>query len=477
MGKFSISARLASRVNKDGTHAIIITYTYDRVTKDFQTSIAVTKDNWDSKKKLVALTSSDAVKFNNLIQEKQALLHKVATELSEPTHELVKYNFTEQAYLLSKQKVDPSFKMMPSNDVRTMQDLQDLTIPLKERLARDKKKKPRVEKEESIIEIEPADKDNKLFFDLQAAYIRELKLSKSVKAGTLKQRQSLFSNLRKFQEDTGFILTFQKINLDFYQAYGDWVLFTGGNYDNFFGSLIKRLKTWLTWVEEERQIAVNSRYKKFKVLREEFDVTYLNDQELQWLDEFRNHPTCKPSWIRIIDMTLFQCSIGCRWSDLEAANWYFDNGFLKGHTIKNDSAYMVPLNSSKWIKEILLKYNMTFKLPVRHSEKVEVISDVKYNKYIKDILKAMYASKGMYLDEADKKPVLKKRWGKLVQVGREFKWESISSHSNRRSFIGRMIKQGMSEKQIAKMVGSSSLPDLRKYYKVDEEDLLNAFQS
>jgi site-specific recombinase XerD len=306
---------------------------------------------------------------------------------------------------------------------------------------------------------------------MQKQYVEELTKTNAVKKSTLKQVNSLFNNLKKFAEAKQYPMTFGNMGFDFYQKYGDWVLVDEDNYDGFYGSLVKRLRTWLGWCVDEKGINVNPQFrsKKFKVLTEEFDVVYLTTKELEWLDEFRNHENCKPSWIRIIDMTLVQASVGCRYSDMVNASWYFEDDMLRGYTTKNASSYKIPVKSSKWI-QILKDYNMTFQLPVRHSTKIQVLSDVKFNKYLKECLRAMYAAHGLHIEEHEQ--LVKKHTKRGVPTfERKYKWEMITSHSLRRSFVSRMVRLNYKQEEVAFMIGTKNISELRKYFKLEIEDL------
>ena len=68
MVKFSISAKLKSRPNSDGTHLIQATYLYNRILKEYSTGYSCDRQSWDSVKKLVNSHTIDAVLANGKIQ-------------------------------------------------------------------------------------------------------------------------------------------------------------------------------------------------------------------------------------------------------------------------------------------------------------------------------------------------------------------------------------------------------------------------
>ena len=459
--KYSISARLHSRSNKDNTRSILVVLYFDKEKSVYPTGITIPEDEWDTDKQLVKVSYVHSVDFSATIQAIQLQLHSLIKVVNEPvTHHKVKKYFEMESKevgewkgILQSKDVDAS-KLNTVNaesgsladDFIQFKSIQDGNAAINNIVANAKVRRSkildRLEKSGIYTSDDKLRKDQELFLKMQVEYVKQLTQTNSVKLGTLKQVKSLFNNLAKFQSETGYPLTFANMGFDFYQKYGDWVLVAEGNFDGFYGSLVKRLRTWLGWCVDEEGIAVNAQFrsKKFKVLTEVFDVIYLSTTELEWLDAFRNHANCKPSWIRVIDMALVQASIGCRYSDMMDSSWYFDGEMLKGYTIKNSSTYIIPVKSSKWIS-ILKDYNMTFQLPVRHSKKVAALSDPKFNKYLKECLQAMYATHGLHMEDHEK--LVKKRTKRGVPTfERKFKWEMITSHSLRRSFVSRMVRLG-----------------------------------
>lgn len=506
MSKFSLSAKLSSRANADHTHAVHVVYLFNRTTTQYSTGVAVDKELWDSVKKLCVVRSPADVEANNTIQQIQALLHSIASGLPVPTHQLVKNAFERQKGCLEDatwfakqdkvvQQIEEtesfydvfgtiqntstmleyertSFReLMQEGAAMELKHQQAKTTQTKSKIVR-RLEKAGIYKTQEVVQEEHA-KDYKFFMEMKDAYLKELSDTDSVKKSTLKSKKSLFSNLARFKAATHFPLTFANIGFDFYKAYGDWLLIDEDNHDAYFGSMIKRLRTFLSWCVDERNIKVNPQFRsnKFKALKEEFDVVYLKTEELEWLDKFRNHSTCKPTWERVIDMALVQASIGCRYSDMVNSSWYFEGELLKGYTIKNDSTYRIPVKSSKWI-QILKKYNMTFVLPVRHSDRVKVLSSVKFNAYLKLVLQAMYHSRGLHMKEEEK--LVKKQTKRgVAEHTRWFKYELITSHSLRRTFVSRMVRAGYTVEEVGFMIGTKSLAELQKYFKLEEEDIAN----
>ena len=496
---FTIGARLDSKANKEGQRRIQVTYTYQRKTTEYKTELATDPALWDKSQQQLLVHSAEAAAANAKIQQIQRLLFQVASSIAEPDHELVRsgYNLAyathEAEAAVDKQTQQQQQLLVAATDTDSLLDVfttvhntQDMLRyqmqSVKESIAeidlytaRSKKSKliQRLENKGIYKSDKKLQEEQKYFVDMQTEYVNDMIQTDQIRPSTLRQMKSLFNNLNKFSQDKNYALTFDKMNLDFYKAYGDWVLKEQKNFDGYFGSLIKRLKTWLGWCLDEHNIQVNTQFrsKKFKAPREEKDVIYLKLNELEWMDEFRNHPTCKPSWIRVIDMALVQSSIGCRYSDMVNASWYYADDFLKGFTSKNSSKYIIPLKSSKWLM-ILKDYNMSFKMPVYNRPDAEhkVLSEQKFNKYIKLILQQMYLTKNLHI-EKNERIATKNTRRTIPVIGYEFKYNLISTHSFRRSFVSRMVRLGYNVDEVALMIGTKSIEELRKYFQLEEEDL------
>jgi hypothetical protein len=95
--------------------------------------------------------------------------------------------------------------------------------------------------------------------------------NKTVTDGTRKQRISLINTLRKFSEAKSFELSFRKMDMEFYSAFGDYILFYRDSYNANFGKYIRILKMLLLECESEHGIDISSgfKWKRFKVLTEE----------------------------------------------------------------------------------------------------------------------------------------------------------------------------------------------------------------
>ena len=170
------------------------------------------------------------------------------------------------------------------------------------------------------------------------------------------------------------------------------------------------------------------------------------------------------NWELVKDIFLFQCSIGCRYSDiLQFKVNHFDFGGEKGTFSwvqqKTDKRVSVPINPIS--NDIYRKYSKGKSLTQNLFPK---LSNQKFNKSLKLLLK------DLKFNRLVSKP--KKIGSKVVNEDNKFLWEMISSHSGRKTFIKNMIDLGnMDYMTIMSMTGHKTIREFQKYVSVSPHDL------
>ena len=294
---------------------------------------------------------------------------------------------------------------------------------------------------------------------------------------TKTQRRSWLKLILEFSQKTNTSLSFDNFNLKFYAAYAQYLMFD--SYHNLFnasfGNNVKRLKTFLKWCENHKDITPHKQYKSFKVLTEEKQIenAYLDHYELNLLWNYHTHRESKEeSYEKIIDVCVFQNLTGLRFSDVTFAGGLkvvLVNGqkVLTGKTKKSRyrQTYQIPLALDSRIEQLLIKYNYTFH---------KVVSDGEYNRRIKEILKEMYWKYNMH---QQKYPIFRYKFDEQYIV-HYYKHEMITSHSNRRGWVSWVYKElRLPEVMILKIMGSKSNEELKKYIALDTTDILTAINN
>lgn len=170
------------------------------------------------------------------------------------------------------------------------------------------------------------------------------------------------------------------------------------------------------------------------------------------------------NWEMVKDIFLFQCSIGCRYSDIPHFKVnHFDfnrkTGMFSWIQQKTNKRVNVPVNEVSG--GIFRKYSRGKSLS---QPLFPTLSIQKFNKSLKFLLKDLNFNRLVSYP--------KKISSHLINTEDKFLWELISSHSGRRTFIKNMIDVGtMDYKTIMTMSGHKTFKEFEKYISVSPNDL------
>jgi integrase len=287
------------------------------------------------------------------------------------------------------------------------------------------------------------------FWDFLHTFIEEGKNNK--RPATVTNYLKLKRILIEFEQLDGIKISFESIDLNFYHRLQ--LFFSKRKLsDNYFGSIIKLLKTVLTDATE-RGLNQNLAYKqrKFKIIHNSTDAIYLNEQELTILfelDLYRN-----PTLEIVRDWFILGAYTALRYSDLstlERENFVED--IIKKQNLKTGKWVSLPLHP--YVQQILSKYNGLPKL-IDHSD---------FNKRIKKVAKLG----GLDSSFTCVRIIANKRVKTVYK-----KHEAISSHTMRRSFATNLHKRGFPLTYIMTFTGHSSIGSLVKYLKGDFDEATN----
>ena len=271
--------------------------------------------------------------------------------------------------------------------------------------------------------------------------------SMHVAEGTKKQRLAFVQNIQDFSKAKKWALTFEGMDAPFYEALAKYELYTKGSFNGFFGSVVKRLKAFLKWCEEEHRIAVNPAYKKFKVYTEDKEVVHLSPAEVEQL---YLHPW-KGSVRKYVDLFVYACETGYRWSDIvRSKELRLEEGLLVLRTQKNRGWTRIPATPNAIA--ILQKYDWNLNL----------VPEQKVNAAIKKCCLEMGLDSPI--------TIYRHKLAEAIPFTKP-KHELISLHSGRRTFISNCFARGFAETEILAMIGSNDAAVLRRYIKVDGDVL------
>lgn len=209
--------------------------------------------------------------------------------------------------------------------------------------------------------------------------------------------------LRKFERHTGYIISFESINLDFYNRLKHYVLNVLKHSVNTFGKRIKTIKSVMNYATE---IGVNrnleTQKSAFKVLSYKTQRAYLSIDEINKL----LHLELKSNLANTRDAFVLMCYLGLRFSDYKKINRNnIINDYLDITMTKTNEQVSIPIHPIAL--EIIKKYN--YNLPK--------LSNQKINNEIKKICKYAEIDNEIIINDIKSK-----------------KYELITCHTARRSF-------------------------------------------
>lgn len=277
----------------------------------------------------------------------------------------------------------------------------------------------------------------------------------------------------EFQENTGYKITFENIDLNLWDAFVKYSyeeranVLEPGSKDkyrkvlepNTLAKYRNVLISFLNW-SEEREYYSGTRHTKFKAPERNIDIIYLTESEL---DKLYLHKFDNAKLDRVRDVFCLGCYTGLRYSDLNTLNCdHIQNGMIRKRLIKTPKVVEIPI--LPMAQDILNKYNYSFK-------SLPTYSDVKLNKYIKDCCEEAKINKPF--------TITRYPGNKRVDVT-EPKHKFVVVHTARKTFINLSHKYDMPESLIMDIVGHSEYSTFMKYRKYElekkKEDMNRVFK-
>lgn len=279
--------------------------------------------------------------------------------------------------------------------------------------------------------------------------------SNTVSKEALQKYSRVGSLLLEFEKKTRFKLSFEKISPLFFDKFYPFLTQEKKMLNNTAHKTIQFFKTYMIWANE-RSLTDNTAYKSFKSKSEQNEVVYLTDDELMKL---YNMTIENERLDRVRDLFIFQCFTGVRYSDIENLSRADINGTIwKLRTQKTRDIIEIPLNS--YAQSILVKYR-DWETPL------PVISNQKINKYIKELCKIAKINSPVKL--------VKYRGTERIETTSE-KFEVISSHTARRTFISLSLERGMKPDVIMSITGHKSYKMMQRYLKIADKHKIDEME-
>ncbi|PSR54058.1 hypothetical protein AHMF7605_11270 [Adhaeribacter arboris] len=286
--------------------------------------------------------------------------------------------------------------------------------------------------------------------DLFEHFRKYIETNKSERAkGTVARYNVFLRHLEDFSSKYRYKVSFETINLHFFDLFKTYLVQDLKHTDNTLWVDFAALKTFMGW-SFERGLHQNLTYKKFKAPQKDVEIIYLTENELMTLYQVELPLGSKLDKVR--DVFCFGCFTGQRYSDIaNLKRKDIKDERWTVRAVKTDNTHYVPLNS--FALSILNKYQLALRpLPV--------MSNQKTNEYLKELGK---------LVGIDEPTSLTKRRGNEKLTNTQPKYEFISTHTARRTFITLSLEKGMRPEVVMRISGHSNYSTFKKYIKISEK--------
>lgn len=316
--------------------------------------------------------------------------------------------------------------------------------------------------------------------------------------GYLKTITRLKNRLRDFEESKSVRLTFEyvvgnhkRFQFDFQDYLWTKEVKCSNSYVN---KLLKQISQFLNYCFENNYIQKKPKFTRNEVFVSD-DKVHLTQKEIfslfnfkKWDYEegkdFSNNPhiyivedvlegTKKEkyglirkltNWELVKDIFLFQCSVGCRYGDIQhfrINHFEFDSQLRKFKWIQQKTKKYSYVPENHINGEIFRKYSSGKKLNQRLFPSLSI---QKFNKTLK------FIGKDIGLNRIISRP--RKVGSELVDTKEKMLWEVLTSHAGRRTFIKNLIDMGtMDYKSIMKLSGHSTFSEFERYIPITNDDL------
>lgn len=283
------------------------------------------------------------------------------------------------------------------------------------------------------------------FIDCFSEYVEYSKSTKKPK--TTDRYITCLNHLTKFRRDKRYELSFERMNQSFYDSFTAYLMKDKGQLNNTVGNYIKTLKAFINFCIDRGYCKPINEVKKFKVCKEEAELIALSEQELLKL----YHLALDSQKLMVVrDNFCFACFTGLRYSDitkLQSENIKED--YLELKTEKTREFLRIPLNV--YAKGILKRNNG--KLPALYSNQ-------KTNEYLKEL--------GQIAEFEEMIQVVKYRGVEKVEF-LEPKYNFISTHTARRTFVTLALEKGMRPETVMSITGHKDYKTFKKYIKLTDK--------
>lgn len=288
------------------------------------------------------------------------------------------------------------------------------------------------------------------FFNVYDKFIADNKDLRT--PATIQTYEATKGKLLKFMNEKKISISFESIDQNFYEDFLNYLIRDLKLLNNTVGKHIKTLKVFLTYAKDHEYTNQTYNLKKFKAFSEEADIIYLTEEELMTVFHLKDLPR-RLSDVR--DNFCFACFTGLRFSDIDKLrNSHIKEDFLEIRTEKTRDNLRIPLNT--YAKDILSRYVGYYQdrpLPTG-------ITNQKTNEYLKELGKAAGLEEMITMEKFS---------GSNKIIVQNKKWELITTHTARRTFVTLALEKGIRAEVVMAMTGHKSYKTFKRYIKISDK--------
>ena len=262
---------------------------------------------------------------------------------------------------------------------------------------------------------------------------------------TIKGRNTVLNFLVTFAEEKNIKLTLNSINLSFYDSLKTYTFSELSKTDGYFAKIISVLSAFMAWAAL-RGYHNNHEYKRFSATEPEGEVIVLT------LDELSRLLNCKYE-SKILrearDMFCFACFTGLRFGDvasLTSSHVYGDELIIRVEKTKENNI-SIPLNK--------------YALAIIADRKGPTLFSGLANQTVNTQLKECARIAGI-----DKATTKSRVSGSVITNSTRPKWELITFHVARKTFVTNSLILGMDERTIRSITGHKKEKNFQRYVKL-----------
>lgn len=285
---------------------------------------------------------------------------------------------------------------------------------------------------------------------------------------TVKKYKTLKTRLQEFEKKNRYKITFDTIDLVFYDKFSHFLLtldnsrIEGGKglVNDTVSKYLSALKSFMQWTldrnHHQNTIFQHKQFSAKKKVKNE--IVTLTEEELMKI--YNLNLADDPKLDRVRDIFCFAAFTGQRWSDIE---------LYKQEDIKED-VWEFMSHKTKKMMRVPFKGFIRPALDILNKNDYQLpsLSQQKFNDYIKEVGEKAGVNQ----------PVVIRRFsGKKLITIKKPKYAFMSSHMARRTCVTILLQKGMPPTTVMKLTGHTDLKTLMKYENTGEDALINALEN